>query len=69
MASNIINVPSPPQLTGDWQVDYPSIADYLNDLFTTVTQQMKATANYCDAINTALGNAHVSGFPITPPTS
>lgn len=62
-------IPTPPRLVGDWAVDQESIVDYLQQFSDAVNALIAANTANIAAINTALGNAHVSGFPLTLSTA
>lgn len=62
--SSQIVVPPPPRLTGNYAADQVTIADWMLALYNAIAPSIGND----QLINTALGNASVSGFPLTLPS-
>jgi len=50
-------------------IDPTSLPDSSNSTISQAQSSANIAYEFCLAINTALGNASVPGFPLTPPTS
>ena len=59
-----VTIPTPPRLTGDWQIDYQSLNDWLSDFVAALTQQSGTTVdagNLPDPSSTSVANAQLIG--------
>jgi len=58
-----VDIPSPPRLTGQWEIDYQTLNDYLQDFYTALTQQSGTTIdpnNLPDPSSTSIANAQLT---------
>jgi hypothetical protein len=59
-----VTIPTPPRLTGDWQIDYQSLNDWLSDFVVALTQQSGTTvdpSSLPDPGSTSVANAQLIG--------